>query len=140
MDAAVRRRQFAAERLPVVVKLAAELADARRAEAVALGQLAGAVALRHVLGDIPVSRAQRGQPRGEVEAESYLLRDRGAGVVLQRLRQRVAVERAEVGQTADLEAVPALGRGRHRVLRLAGAGQAAAVVNRAGGEGGQDGG
>src|SRR5262245_18660225 len=104
MDAAVRRRQGAAERLPVVVKLAAELADACRAEAVFLGQLAGAVALRHVLGYIPVPRAQRGQPRGKVEAEGDLIRDGGPGVVVESVEEGVAVEGAEVGQTADLEA------------------------------------
>src|SRR5262245_1517035 len=44
-----------------------------------------------------------------------LLGDGGDRIVLQRLLQRVAVERAEVGQLADHEPVTALGHGREDV-------------------------
>src|SRR5262249_44130523 len=57
------------EVLPGVVELAAELGDAAGAQAVGVGQLAGAVAQSHVLGDALVAVAERFQPREKVEAE-----------------------------------------------------------------------
>src|SRR5262249_29876238 len=101
----------AAEALPVLVKVTAQLADPGGAEAELRAHVQGAFPSHQVLGQAAVSLRTRPEPRREVEAEAGLLRRRRLRVIHQRLRKRVAAERAEVGQALDFDVVLPLGRG-----------------------------
>src|SRR5689334_8721467 len=66
----------AAEPPPVVVQLAAQLADPGRRQAKALAQIAGALAGHHAVEDPARAPGLRFPPRREVDAEAHLLGDR----------------------------------------------------------------
>src|SRR5262249_18939198 len=103
---ASRRRQVlvnAAEALPVVVGVAAQLADPGGAQAEPAAYLECSFPPHQVLGQAAVTLRARRQPTREVDAKADLLGDGGGSVVAQRLRQRVAAQRAEVGQALNDE-------------------------------------
>src|SRR5262245_47682593 len=83
-------RQVVAEDQPVLVQLAAQLADAGLAESMLGGQILRAFAQCHVLRDQPVAGAQPREPGRVVDPEGGLVgrgRDR---VVAQRVDRFVA--------------------------------------------------
>src|SRR5262245_52053042 len=105
----------ATEPFPVVVEIAAHLADPRGAEAVPGAHVLRPFTPHEVLGQAAVPIRTRHQPGGEVTTENDLIGRWGLRVVHQRLFQWVAAEGAEIGQALDDEMVLSLGRGCQRV-------------------------
>src|SRR5262249_1972524 len=105
----------AAAALPVVVKVAAQLADSPRAQPEPGAHVQRALTDHQVFRQAAVALRTSPKPGGEVQAEDDLLERRRLRVVRQRLLQRVAAWRTDIGQVLDREAVPPLCRPRERV-------------------------
>src|SRR5262249_37142581 len=86
---------LATEALPVLVDVAAQLADSGGAQAELRAHAQGSLPPHEVLGQAAVPLRTRHQPGGEVTAEGDLFGRRRLRVVHQRLLQRVAAQRAK---------------------------------------------
>src|SRR5262249_8156397 len=115
-----------AEGQPAVAELAPLLRDAGGREPERPADVQGALAEHEPVDQAAVAAGVGEAAGGEVDLERDLLGDRGGGVVPEGLVQRAAVQRAEVGQPADGEAVAAPGERAQGVLAPLLARQAAA--------------